>query len=86
MTKPVRNIVVFDLGGVLIDWDPRYLYCKLFRGDETAMEHFLSTVCTHEWNLAQDAGGSFAEGRACSNESIPRRPNWSTPMAPVLMR
>jgi 2-haloacid dehalogenase len=62
MTKAVRNIVVFDLGGVLIDWDPRYLYRKLFRGDETAIEHFLSTVCTREWNLAQDAGRSFAEG------------------------
>ena len=62
MTKAVRNIVVFDLGGVLIDWDPRYLYRKLLRGDETAIEHFLSTVCTREWNLAQDAGRSFAEG------------------------
>jgi 2-haloacid dehalogenase len=62
MTKAVRNIVVFDLGCVLIDWDPRYLYRKLFRGDETAIEHFLSTVCTREWNLAEDAGRSFAEG------------------------
>ncbi len=53
-----RSIVVFDLGGVLIDWDPRHLYRKLFRGDEPAMEHFLSTVCTHDWNRAQDAGRS----------------------------
>jgi 2-haloacid dehalogenase len=62
MAKSVRNIVVFDLGGVLIDWDPRYLYRKLFNGDEPAIEHFLSTVCTHEWNRAQDTGRSFAEG------------------------
>ncbi len=62
MAKSVRNIVVFDLGGVLIDWDPRYLYRKLFNGDEPAIEHFLSTVCTHEWNRDQDAGRSFAEG------------------------
>jgi len=62
MAKSVRNIVVFDLGGVLIDWDPRHLYRKLFNGDEPAIEHFLSTVCTHEWNRAQDAGRSFAEG------------------------
>jgi 2-haloacid dehalogenase len=54
--------VVFDLGGVLIDWDPRHLYRKLFAGDEAAMEHFLATVCTHEWNRRQDAGRSFAEG------------------------
>src|SRR6185437_13892309 len=53
---------VFDLGGVLIDWDPRHLYRKLFAGDDAAMEHFLATVCTHEWNRCQDAGRSFAEG------------------------
>jgi len=62
MTKPVRNIAVFDLGGVLVDWDPRHLYRKLFRNDETAMEHFLASVCTDEWNRAQDAGRSFVEG------------------------
>jgi 2-haloacid dehalogenase len=62
MAKGGRSIVVFDLGGVLIDWDPRHLYRKLFAGDEAAMEHFLATVCTHEWNRCQDAGRSFAEG------------------------
>ena len=62
MTETGRSIVVFDLGGVLIDWDPRHLYRKLFAGDEAAMEQFLATVCTHEWNRCQDAGRSFAEG------------------------
>src|SRR5438552_1064893 len=62
MARAGRSIVVFDLGGVLIDWDPRHLYRKLFAGDESAMEHFLATVCTHEWNRCQDAGRSFAEG------------------------
>ena len=62
MKKTARDIVVFDLGGVLIDWDPRHLYRKLFAGDEAAMEHFLATVCTHEWNRGQDAGRTFAEG------------------------
>jgi 2-haloacid dehalogenase len=57
-----RSVVVFDLGGVLLDWNPRHLYRKLFAGDEAAMEHFLATVCTHEWNRCQDAGRSFAEG------------------------
>src|SRR2546423_14345882 len=62
MTEAGRSIVVFDLGGVLIDWDPRHLYRKLFGGDDAAMEHFLATVCTHEWNRGQDAGRSFTEG------------------------
>jgi 2-haloacid dehalogenase len=62
MAERRRNTVIFDLGGVLIDWDPRHLYRKLFAGDEAAMEDFLATVCTHQWNRCQDAGRSFAEG------------------------
>lgn len=56
--------IVFDLGGVLIDWNPRYLYRRLFGGDEAAMERFLSEVCTPEWNSRQDAGRPFAEAVA----------------------
>lgn len=59
-----RSIAVFDLGGVLVDWNPRYLYRKLFAGDDAAMEHFLAHVCTSAWNSRQDAGRGFAE--ACS--------------------
>jgi 2-haloacid dehalogenase len=59
------SIAVFDLGGVLIDWDPRHLYRKLFQGDDPAMEHFLATVCTPAWNLRQDAGRTFAD--ACAD-------------------
>jgi 2-haloacid dehalogenase len=62
MTERGRSVVVFDVGGVLIEWDPRHLYRKLFAGAEPAMEHFLANVCTHEWNRCQDAGRSFAEG------------------------
>jgi 2-haloacid dehalogenase len=49
------SAAVFDLGGVLIDWDPRYLYRSLF-DDETAMERFLTEVTSPEWNRMQDAG------------------------------
>ena len=56
----VRRIVVFDLGGVLIDWNPRYLYRKLI-DDEAEMERFLAEVVNHDWNLQQDAGRGFAE-------------------------
>lgn len=55
--------VIFDLGGVLIDWNPRYLYRKLFH-DETAMEQFLADICSPEWNLTLDAGRPFAEAVA----------------------
>jgi len=62
---PDRSIAVFDLGGVLIDWNPRHLYRKLFAGDDAAMEHFLANVCTTAWNSQQDAGRTFAE--ACAS-------------------
>ena len=61
---PAVSAVVFDLGGVLIDWDPRYLYRSLFGGDEAAMERFLATVCTPEWNRGQDAGRPWSEAIA----------------------
>jgi 2-haloacid dehalogenase len=52
--------VVFDLGGVLVDWDPRYLYRQLF-DDPDEMESFLADVTTAEWNAHQDAGRPWAE-------------------------
>src|ERR1700682_2219964 len=57
----LRDVVILDFGGVLIDWNPRHLYRKLFDGDEPAMEHFLATVCTQEWTRAQDAVRLVAE-------------------------
>jgi 2-haloacid dehalogenase len=64
MPPSTRSAVIFDLGGVLIDWNPRHLYRKLFAGDEAGMEAFLATVCTQHWNEQQDAGRSFAEATA----------------------
>ena len=57
------DLVLFDLGGVLIDWDPRRLYRKMFRS-EAAMEVFLATVCTPAWNLELDRGRPFTEAVA----------------------
>ncbi len=54
----MQRAVVFDLGGVLIDWDPRYLYRKLF-DDADEMEWFLANVVTREWNARQDVGRPF---------------------------
>jgi len=57
------RVVVFDLGGVLLDWNPRYLYRKLLP-DDGAVEEFLTRVCTSAWNERQDAGRSLAEATA----------------------
>ncbi len=51
--------IIFDYGGVLVDWDPRYLYRKLLNGDEQAVEQFLKEVRFFEWNVQQDAGRPF---------------------------
>ena len=53
--------IVFDFGGVLMDWDPRYLYRTYFK-DEAQMEYFLSHICTDAWNAEQDRGRTFDEG------------------------
>ena len=61
---PAPKAVLWDLGGVLLDWDPRYLYRKLFGGDVAAMEHFLANVTTPAWHAEQDLGRSVVE--ACA--------------------
>ncbi|MGI9528231.1 MAG: HAD family hydrolase [Acidimicrobiia bacterium] len=55
--------VVFDLGGVLIDWDPNYLYESLIP-DQDQRERFLTAVCSPEWNHAMDAGASVPDSVA----------------------
>ena len=55
------DTVIFDLGGVLIDWNPEYLYAKIFKDDPEKMNWFLSTVCTPDWNMEQDAGRTFED-------------------------
>src|SRR5262245_59163841 len=67
-----RQAIVFDLGGVLIDWNPRYLYRKLFENDEPGMERFLSDVCTPEWNARQDEGRPLAEATSTLIASNPQ--------------
>jgi len=55
------STIIFDLGGVLVDWNPRYLYRKIFEQEEQ-MEYFLAHICTSDWNEEQDGGRSLEEG------------------------
>jgi 2-haloacid dehalogenase len=64
--------VVFDLGGVLIDWDPRHLYRQLF-DDPDEMESFLAEVTTTEWNAHQDAGRPWVEAIELLVATYPER-------------
>ena len=63
--------IVFDLGGVLVDWNPRYLYAPLFGSDRDAMEDFLTRVCAPEWNAEIDAGKSFAQAVSERQRAFP---------------
>lgn len=58
------DTVLFDLGAVLIDWNPRYLYRPLFHGDDQAMERFLAEIVPPEWNHQIDAGKPLSEAVA----------------------
>lgn len=59
--KPVIETIIWDLGNVLIKWDPKYLYRQIFETEEK-VNWFLSNICTLDWNEQQDAGRTWAEG------------------------
>ncbi len=63
--------VVFDLGNVLVQWNPRLLYEQLIT-DADELERFFDTVITHDWIRSQDAGRPFAEGITLLTERFPR--------------
>lgn len=64
--------IIFDLGGVLIDWDPRHMYRKIF-DDEAEMETFLTEVATLEWNARHDAGRRWEDGVALLSAAHPKQ-------------
>lgn len=65
------STIIFDLGAVLIDWNPRHLYRKIFSSEEE-METFLQNVCTSDWNEAQDEGRTLAAGTDLLVASFPQ--------------
>ncbi len=69
LTQPIDTII-FDLGGVLIDWNPRYLYRKIFV-DQGAMDFFLKKICHADWNHQQDAGRPWEEAMRERIEKFP---------------
>jgi 2-haloacid dehalogenase len=72
VTSPhLAPAIVFDFGGVLLDWDPRYLYRKFFNGNSAALEQFLTDVNFMAWNLEQDKGRSLADGVAALSARFP---------------
>lgn len=67
----IKNII-FDFGGVLVDWNPHHLYDTYF-GDKDSADWFLGNICTMDWNMQMDAGKPFEQGVA---EKIAQYPQW----------
>lgn len=53
--------IIFDLGGVLVDWNPEYVYLNEFNGDRKKMQWFFDNICTSSWNEEQDGGYLMAD-------------------------
>lgn len=64
------DTLIFDLGGVLVDWNPEYVYKNVFQ-DEAKRNWFLTEVCSPEWNIEQDAGRTIAEAEALKIAEYP---------------
>jgi 2-haloacid dehalogenase len=75
-------VVVFDIGNVLLDWNPKYLFRKIF-AIESEVDWFLDNICTMDWNLEQDRGRSWADGVAILSA---RHPEWADQIAAYDLR
>ena len=75
MNKQIDTII-FDLGGVLIDWNPEYVYLEVFEGNQQKVDWFLNEICSHDWNVQQDAGRSFKEATNILVDKFPQYEKW----------
>jgi 2-haloacid dehalogenase len=75
MSEQRVDVVVFDIGGVLLDWSPDYLYGELIP-DAAEREHFLANIANGEWNKKQDAGRSWSEAVAELSSLHPEHAEW----------
>jgi 2-haloacid dehalogenase len=74
--KTTIDTIIFDLGGVLVDWKPEYLYRKVFNNDEDKVQWFLKTVCTPDWNIEQDAGRTIEDAVNSKVAEFPEYEAW----------
>jgi 2-haloacid dehalogenase len=71
------NTIIWDLGGVLIDWNPHYVFTDNYFDTKEKKDYFFSHVCTHDWNEQQDEGRSIVEA---TQELIREFPDWEKPI------
>lgn len=71
------NTIIFDLGGVLIDWNPLYVYDENYFDSPATRDYFFKNICTSEWNEEQDAGRSIVEA---TQQLVAKFPDWEKPI------
>ena len=71
------NTIIFDLGGVLIDWNPNYVFHKDYFASQKQRDYFFNNICTAEWNERQDAGYPIAKA---TEEKLTEFPEWERPI------
>lgn len=71
------NTIIFDLGGVLIDWNPKYVFDDKYFESEEMRQYFFNHICTSDWNEEQDAGRSIVEATQILVEQFP---DWEKPI------
>lgn len=74
---PEINTIIFDLGGVLIDWNPGYVFTDTYFDSAAKKEYFFKHICTSDWNEEQDAGRSIVEA---TQELVAKFPDWEKPI------
>lgn len=74
MASTAINTIIFDLGGVLIDWNPEYVFREVIP-DPERRRYFFENICTHEWNVEQDAGRPIAEA---TELLVNEHPEWES--------
>jgi len=71
------NTIIFDLGGVLLDWSPKYVYTDTYFDAPEKRDYFFSNICTNDWNEEQDAGRSIVEA---TQLLVKQFPDWEQPI------
>lgn len=74
--KPI-NTIIFDLGGVLVDWNPKHVFDSTYFESEEKREYFFSHICTMDWNEKQDEGRSIVDA---TQELVAQFPGWEKPI------
>jgi 2-haloacid dehalogenase len=74
--QPAPTSLIFDFGGVLIDWNPRYLYRKIIPGGPAAVEAFLAEIRFDQWNAEQDRGRPLGMAISALSGQFPQYADW----------